>query len=50
VLQLMLVAVLIFWPGLVTGFLDKPVQVDTDKVKIEIKGFDDEDDDANRPK
>ncbi len=43
VLQLMLVAVLIFWPGMVTSFLDKPVQVDTDKVKIEVQGFDDED-------
>jgi tripartite ATP-independent transporter DctM subunit len=49
VLQLILVAVLIFWPGMVTGFLDKPVQVDTDKVKIEVQGFDDEDD-AAKPK
>ena len=50
VLQLMLVAILIFWPGMVTGFLDKPVQVDTDKVKIEIRGFDDEDEAAKPPK
>jgi len=48
VLQLMLVGILIFWPGMVTGFLDKPVQVDTDKVKIEIRGFDD-DDEADKP-
>ncbi|MBU6190278.1 MAG: TRAP transporter large permease subunit [Betaproteobacteria bacterium] len=50
VLQLMLVAILIFWPGMVTGFLDKPVQVDTDKVKIEIRGFDDEDEADKPPK
>ena len=49
VLQLLLVAILIFWPGMVTSFLDKPVQVDTDKVKIEVQGFDDEDE-ADKPK
>lgn len=49
VLQLMLVAILIFWPGMVTSFLDKPVQVDTDKVKIEVQSFD-EDDEADKGK
>ncbi len=44
VLQLLLVAVLIFWPGMVTSWLDKPVNVDTNAVKIEVQGFDDDDD------
>jgi tripartite ATP-independent transporter DctM subunit len=35
-LQLILVAVLIFWPGMVTSWLDKPVQVDLEKIRIEI--------------
>ncbi len=36
-LQLMLVAVLIFWPGMVTMWLDKEQAVDLDKVKIEVQ-------------
>ncbi|MBC8119099.1 MAG: hypothetical protein H7X75_05945, partial [Burkholderiaceae bacterium] len=31
------VAIVIFWPGLVTMFLDKPIDFDPDKVKIEIE-------------
>jgi tripartite ATP-independent transporter DctM subunit len=41
VLQLILVAVLIFYPGMVTMWLDKEVVVDTDKVRIEVESFDD---------
>ncbi|MEC5388013.1 TRAP transporter large permease subunit [Uliginosibacterium sp. H3] len=37
-LQLIMVVIVIFWPGLVTSFVDKPVQVDLDKVQIEIPG------------
>ncbi|MEN9316216.1 MAG: hypothetical protein RIS35_2609, partial [Pseudomonadota bacterium] len=37
ILQLMLVAILIFWPGMVTAWLDKEVEVDLDKVKIEVQ-------------
>ena len=37
VLQLILVAILIFWPGLVTGFLDAPSNVDPTKVEIQIE-------------
>jgi hypothetical protein len=33
----MLVAILIFWPGMVTAWLDKEVEVDLDKVKIEVQ-------------
>jgi tripartite ATP-independent transporter DctM subunit len=40
-LQLVLVAVLIFWPGMVTAWLDKPVAVDLDKVRIELPVMDD---------
>ncbi len=36
-LQITMVAIVIFWPGLVSMFLDKPVQFDADKVKIEIE-------------
>ncbi len=36
-LQVIMVAIVIFWPGLVSMFLDKPVQFDPDKVKIEIE-------------
>jgi len=36
VLQLILVAILIFWPGMVTSFLDKDVVVDTNNMQIEI--------------
>ena len=39
-LQLILVAVLIFWPGMVTSWLDKPVQVDLEKVRIEMPADD----------
>jgi tripartite ATP-independent transporter DctM subunit len=35
-LQLILVAILIFWPGMVTMWLDKPAVVDLDKVRIEV--------------
>ena len=37
-LQLILVAMLIFWPGMVTYWLDKEITVDLDKVKIELPG------------
>jgi hypothetical protein len=40
-LQLLLVAILIFWPGMVTMWLDKEVAVDLDKVKIEVQSDDD---------
>ena len=43
ILQLMLVAILIFWPGMVTMWLDKEVAVDLDKVKIEVQSVDDPD-------
>ena len=36
VLQVIMVAIVIFWPGLVTAFLDKPSDVDPSTVKIEI--------------
>ncbi|MFT4103776.1 MAG: TRAP transporter large permease subunit [Burkholderiaceae bacterium] len=36
ILQLMLVAVLIFWPGMVTYWLEKEHKVDLDKVRIEL--------------
>jgi tripartite ATP-independent transporter DctM subunit len=49
VLQLILVAILIFWPGMVTMWLDKEVVVDLDKVKIEVQSVD-EDDDAKSGK
>ncbi len=35
-LQLILVAILVFWPGLVTNFLDKEKVIDTNKVRIEV--------------
>jgi TRAP-type mannitol/chloroaromatic compound transport system permease large subunit len=41
VLQLILVAVLIFYPGMVTMWLDKEVVVDTEKVRIDVESFDD---------
>ena len=43
-LQLLLVAILIFWPGMVTMWLDKDVAVDLDKVKIEVQSDDDKPD------
>lgn len=36
VLQLLLVAILIFWPGLVTSFIDQPLSVDPAGVEIEL--------------
>ncbi len=36
VMQLLLVVIVIFWPGMVTGMLDKKVDVDLSKVKIEL--------------
>jgi hypothetical protein len=35
-MQLVLVAVLIFYPGMVTMWLDKPATGDLDKVRIEV--------------
>ena len=49
ILQLILVAILIFWPGMVTMWLDKEVALDLDKVKIEVQSVD-EDDDAKSGK
>jgi tripartite ATP-independent transporter DctM subunit len=40
VLQLIMVAIVIFWPGLVTSFLDKGNNVDPSKVKIELPASD----------
>ena len=36
VLQLIMVAIVIFWPGLVTAFLDKGNNVDATKIQIEL--------------
>jgi TRAP-type mannitol/chloroaromatic compound transport system permease large subunit len=36
VLQVILVVIVIFWPGSVTYWLDKPVNADPSKIKIEI--------------
>ena len=36
-LQMIMVAIVIFWPGLVTMLLDKPLDFDPDKVKIELE-------------
>ena len=36
-LQIIMVAIVIMWPGLVSMFLDKPLEFDADKVKIEIE-------------
>jgi hypothetical protein len=35
-LQVILVVIVIFWPGSVTYWLDKPVNTDPSKIKIEI--------------
>jgi len=35
-LQLCLVAILIFWPGMVTSWLDKEKKVDLESIKIEL--------------
>ncbi len=36
VMQLLLVTILIFWPGLVTGFIDKPAAIDPAKIEIQL--------------
>jgi TRAP-type mannitol/chloroaromatic compound transport system permease large subunit len=36
VLQLIMVGIVISWPGLVTAFLDKPVNVDLNKIEITV--------------
>ena len=36
VLQVIMVAILIYWPGLVTAFLDKPSDIDPTKLQIEV--------------
>jgi TRAP-type mannitol/chloroaromatic compound transport system permease large subunit len=41
VLQLIMVAILIAWPELVTAFLDRPAVQDLDKIEINIPGGDD---------
>jgi tripartite ATP-independent transporter DctM subunit len=35
-LQLLMAAIVIAWPGLVTAWLDKPQQIDLDKVQIDV--------------
>ena len=40
VLQVIMVAIVIFWPGLVTSFLDKPSNVDPNSIKIELPSSD----------
>ncbi|MGZ5120350.1 MAG: TRAP transporter large permease [Burkholderiales bacterium] len=37
VMQLLLVAILIFWPGLVTSFVSKPTAMDPAKIQIELE-------------
>ncbi len=49
VMQLILVAIVIFWPASVTMFLDKEQKIDIDKVKIEIP-IDDQNNDDNSEK
>ena len=39
-LQVILVVIVIFWPGSVTYWLDKPVNTDPSKIKIEIPQID----------
>jgi tripartite ATP-independent transporter DctM subunit len=36
-MQLLLVAILIFWPGLVTGFIDRPVAIDPAKIELQLQ-------------
>lgn len=36
IMQLLLVAILIFWPGLVTGFIDKPAEIDPAKIELQL--------------
>jgi len=40
VLQLIMVAIVIFWPGLVTALLDKGTGVDPNKIQIELPASD----------
>ena len=40
VMQLLLVAILIFWPGLVTSFVVKPTAMDPAKIQIELEELD----------
>jgi hypothetical protein len=35
-LQIAMVVIVIFWPGLVTSWLDKEEKIDVDKVRIEV--------------
>jgi len=52
VLQLIMVAIVIFWPGLVTAFLDKPSDVDPTKIEVQIPQTDFDrkgEDDSNAP-
>jgi tripartite ATP-independent transporter DctM subunit len=37
VMQLLLVGILIFWPGLVTGFASKPTPVDPAKIELQLE-------------
>ncbi len=48
-LQLFLVAVLIFWPGMVTMWLDKELNIDIDKVRIEVPSMDEPSRDGASP-
>ncbi len=48
ILQLMLVAILVFWPGLVTNFLDKEKVIDTTKIHIEVPADSRADDDPTK--
>ena len=36
VLQLIMVGIVIAWPGLVTALLDKPINVDLNKIEITV--------------
>ena len=39
VLQLLMAVIVIFWPELVTGMLDKRAVINPDKVKVELPAF-----------
>ena len=51
VLQLIMVAIVIVWPGLVTFMLDKPSGVDPTKIQIELpkSDYEGKDQEAERP-
>ena len=49
VLQVIMVAIVIFWPGLVTAFLDKPSNVDPNSIKIEVPASDNQEESAPPP-